>query len=320
MWNGRAFPLIHQVTKGVNLIKPDSTIAMNMCRERWSCLCGRGTPTASMASNTMRLMHVINLKDIQIHPSTKSEEVGAAQKKRMVEEHQEERRDKIVEFIPCPSPVELDPEPRESVIIAKRSINASFPEVDYCREREEVLSHGGVGIVWHVLEERNTLEKEKEKKELGKKKEEVEKDLVKVMPKLKEFPEENDSLKTKLVFEEKKKKMCEDKAAAELGKSVNLWVHNAMKDHIVEKTVKAQHPEVDVIGITFEEQRGVEENGESRTVDFCLEIKLKWDHNNEGRTVFPPNFNFEFIVVEEEEPEVARGAKVRENEPEQKVN
>ncbi|GKV33954.1 hypothetical protein SLEP1_g42388 [Rubroshorea leprosula] len=125
----------------------------------------------------------------------KSEEVGLAQKRMRVEEQE----------------------------VAKRFINSMFPEVDRCRAREEVLSHGGVGIVQHVLEaanlvnalsqeffetlkERNTLAKENE--DLRTMKEEVEKDLAKAMPELMHLQEENDLLKMKLMFEERKRKMC----------------------------------------------------------------------------------------------------------------
>ncbi|GKU89021.1 hypothetical protein SLEP1_g3216 [Rubroshorea leprosula] len=56
----------------------------------------------------------------------------------------------------------------------------------------------------------------------------------------------------------------------------------------------------------------MEENGESGTVDFGLKDKLKWDHDSEGRTIFPPNFDFKFVVVKEEEPDINGGAEVKE--------
>ncbi|GKV06336.1 hypothetical protein SLEP1_g18237 [Rubroshorea leprosula] len=116
----------------------------------------------------------------------------------------------------------------KSMTVAKRFTNSTFLEVDYHRAREKVLSHGGVGIVKHVLEaaslmnalsqkffetlkESNVLAKEKE--DLGKKKEKVEKDLVEAILELMRLQEENDSLKTKLMFEERKRKICEDKIA-----------------------------------------------------------------------------------------------------------
>ncbi|GKV38498.1 hypothetical protein SLEP1_g46408 [Rubroshorea leprosula] len=125
-------------------------------------------------------------------------------------------------------------------------------------------------------------------------------------------------------------------AFLELKGNVQTLVHNGMKEHIsnfissssfdnivnlyrlptaiiaftdCRKKVKTVYPEVDVTRITFGEQEaGVEEDGESMSADFRPEIKLKWDHDADGRTVFPPNFDFEFVAVEEEEEaEVERG-------------
>ncbi|GKV49684.1 hypothetical protein SLEP1_g56422 [Rubroshorea leprosula] len=127
-------------------------------------------------------------------------------------------------------------------------------------------------------------------------------------------------------------------AFLELKGNVQTLVHNGMKEHIgnfissssfdnivnlyrlptaiiaftdCRKKVKTVYPEVDVTRITFGEQEaGVEEDGESMSADFRPEIKLKWDHDADGRTVFPPNFDFEFVAVEEE------GAEVEEDEVE----
>ncbi|GKV41988.1 hypothetical protein SLEP1_g49450 [Rubroshorea leprosula] len=81
------------------------------------------------------------------------------------------------------------------------------------------------------------------------------------------------------------------------------------------KKVKAQHPKLDVTTFTFRDQEGgVAEKGDSKTVDFHPKVKLRWDHDNDGRTIFPPKFDFNFVVVEEE-AEVAGGAEVGENKP-----
>ncbi|GKV42156.1 hypothetical protein SLEP1_g49593 [Rubroshorea leprosula] len=140
-------------------------------------------------------------------------------------------------------------------------------------------------------------------------------------------------------------------AFLELKGNVQTLVHNAMKEHIsnfissssfdnivnlyrlptaiiaftdCRKKVKTVYPEVDVTRITFGEQEaGVEEDGESMSADFRPEIKLKWEHDADGRTVFPPNFDFEFVAVEEggaevEEDEVeagVEGAGVDESQP-----
>ncbi|GKV34316.1 hypothetical protein SLEP1_g42693 [Rubroshorea leprosula] len=110
-------------------------------------------------------------------------------------------------------------------------------------------------------------------------------------------------------------------AFLELKGNVQTLVHNGMKEHIsnfissssfdnivnlyrlptaiiaftdCRKKVKTIYPEVDVTRITFREQEaGVEEDGESMSADFRPEIKLKWEHDADGRTIFPPNFDFE---------------------------
>ncbi|GLU06910.1 hypothetical protein SLE2022_238950 [Rubroshorea leprosula] len=78
------------------------------------------------------------------------------------------------------------------------------------------------------------------------------------------------------------------------------------------KKVKAQYPEVDVTTVTFgEQEEGVEEDGESLSADFRPLIKLRWEHDAEGRTIFPPAFDAELVAVEEgEEEEEAREAEV----------
>ncbi|GKV43253.1 hypothetical protein SLEP1_g50567 [Rubroshorea leprosula] len=127
------------------------------------------------------------------------------------------------------------------------------------------------------------------------------------------------------------------KGAAELKKNVNLLVHNGMEEHIsnflnsstfqnilklyrlptaivaftdCRKKVKAQYPEVDVTTVTFgEQEEGVEVDGESLSADFRPLIKLRWEHDAEGRTIFLPAFNVELVAVEEgEEEEEAQGA------------
>ncbi|GKV13327.1 hypothetical protein SLEP1_g24353 [Rubroshorea leprosula] len=52
-----------------------------------------------------------------------------------------------------------------------------------------------------------------------------------------------------------------------------------------------------------EQEEGVEEDGESLSADFRPQVKLRWVHDAEGRAVFPPNFDFEFMAMEEEEGE-----------------
>ncbi|GKV39523.1 hypothetical protein SLEP1_g47281 [Rubroshorea leprosula] len=128
------------------------------------------------------------------------------------------------------------------------------------------------------------------------------------------------------------------KAFKELKGNMRKLVHNGMKDHIsnfissssfdsivnlyrlptaiiafidCRKKVKAAYPEVDVTKVTFgEQEEGVEEDGESMSADFRPQIKLRWEDDADGLAVFPPQFDFEFVAVEEE------GAEVEEDEVE----
>ncbi|GKV04798.1 hypothetical protein SLEP1_g16906 [Rubroshorea leprosula] len=121
-------------------------------------------------------------------------------------------------------------------------------------------------------------------------------------------------------------------AFLELKGNVQTLVHNGMKEHIsnfissssfdnivnlyrlptaiiaftdCRKKVKDAYPEVDVTKVTFDEQEeGVEEDGESMSADFRPQIKLRWEDDANGRAVFPPQFDFEFVAVEDEGAEV----------------
>ncbi|GKV46477.1 hypothetical protein SLEP1_g53458 [Rubroshorea leprosula] len=140
-------------------------------------------------------------------------------------------------------------------------------------------------------------------------------------------------------------------AFLELKGNVQTLVHNGMKEHIsnfissnsfdnivnlyrlptaiiaftdCRKKVKAEYPEVDITKITFGKQEGgVEEDGESMSADFRPQIKLRWEDDANGRAVFPPQFDFEFVAVEEEGAEVeedeveagVEGAEVNESQP-----
>ncbi|GKV21715.1 hypothetical protein SLEP1_g31669 [Rubroshorea leprosula] len=130
-------------------------------------------------------------------------------------------------------------------------------------------------------------------------------------------------------------------AFKELKGNMQKLVHNGMKEHIsnflssswfdsivnlyrlptaiiaftdCRKKVKAAYPEVDVTKVTFgEQEEGVEEDGESMSADFRPQIKLRWEDDADDLAVFPSQFDFEFLAVEEEE------AEVEENEVEARV-
>ncbi|GKV01685.1 hypothetical protein SLEP1_g14225 [Rubroshorea leprosula] len=289
-----------------------------------------------------------------------SEEVAPLQRKKRKVSQPEARGDQVVEFVPRPSPPETDPEvrEREEAVVrglgqgkgpfpqpsfqkslfeatnttgAKHFLNSTLPEVDRMQVKDEVVSHMGYTVVRHALESAswtNALAQEyaesKEKGEWEKQKREMQRRLDEVLPSVTQLQNENDVLSTKLVLEECKRKICEEKlkaqdkymdnmrkGAAELKKNVNLLVHNGMEEHIgnflnsntfenilklywlpiaivaftdCRKKVKAQYPKVDVTTVTFGEQ----EEG--------------------GRTIFPPAFDAKLVAVEgEEEEEEAQG-------------
>ncbi|GKV48212.1 hypothetical protein SLEP1_g55038 [Rubroshorea leprosula] len=288
---------------------------------------------------------------------------------------EEVRGSEVLQFIPRPPLVELDPELKESEAEgagvrapgkgkglvpqlsfqsslfdaknstgARRFINATFPEVNALAQEfmESVKDRS--------LLQRQCEQLQKEKEELEKKNKDMQEALDEVVPTVKQLEEKRDSLSTKLVFEEKKRKISKIEREAqekeikamkevvvELKKNVQLLVHNGMEEHIsnfvnsssfdnivnlyrlptailaftdCRKKVKAEYPEVNITKITFgKQEEEVEENGESMSANFRPQIKLRWDRDVQGRTVFPPNFDFEFVAVEEEEAEV-KGAEV----------
>ncbi|GKV48238.1 hypothetical protein SLEP1_g55064 [Rubroshorea leprosula] len=223
---------------------------------------------------------------------------------------------------------------------ARWFINNTFPEVDQSNAREEALRYGGASVVKHVLErQRDQLQKEKEElekknKELQESLNEVvptvsqlEQERASLSTKL-TFEES----KRRIAESEREAQAQEMKlmteAFKELKGNMRKLVHNGMKEHIsnfissssfdsivnlyrlptaiiaftdCRKKVKAQYPKVDVTKITFGEQEGgVEEDGESMSADFRPQIKLRWEDDVDGLAVFPPQFDFEFVVVEEE--------------------
>ncbi|GKV11323.1 hypothetical protein SLEP1_g22587 [Rubroshorea leprosula] len=111
--------------------------------------------------------------------------------------------------------------------------------------------------------------------------EQLQKEKDKLEKKNKEMQEALDEV----VQEKEIRKMKE--AMVELKKNVQLLVHNGMEEHIT----------------NF-----------NNSILFDNIIKLRWDHDEEGHTDFPLNFDFEFVAVEEEEVE-AEGAELEESQP-----
>ncbi|GKV29599.1 hypothetical protein SLEP1_g38508 [Rubroshorea leprosula] len=195
------------------------------------------------------------------------------QKKRKVAEP-EVKRDEAVEFVPRPSPPEVDSEVREreetevrgpskgkelippplfqkslfdatNITGAKQFLNATLPEVDRRQARDEAMSQLGARVVRHSLKSASW-------------------NIINLY-----------RLSTAIL---------------------------AFTD--CRKKVKAQYPEVNIMMVTFgEQEEGVEEDGESFSADFWPLIKLRWEHDAEGRTNFLPAFDAELVAVKEEEEE-----------------
>ncbi|GKV45300.1 hypothetical protein SLEP1_g52405 [Rubroshorea leprosula] len=243
-----------------------------------------------------------------------------------------------------------------NVMGARWFINSTFPEVDKRNAREEALRYGGASVVKHVLEKEKE-EMEKKNKDLQESLDEVvptlkqlEQERASLSTKL-GFEESK-----RKISESEREAQAEElkltkEAFLELKGNVQTLVHNGMKEHIsnfissssfdnivnlyrlptaiiaftdCRKKVKVEYPEVDITKITFgEQEEGVEEDGESMSADFRPQIKLRWEDDANGRAVFPPQFDFEFVAVEEEGAEVeedemeagAEGAEVDENQP-----
>ncbi|GKV15593.1 hypothetical protein SLEP1_g26370 [Rubroshorea leprosula] len=201
--------------------------------------------------------------------------------------------------------------------MTKRCINTYFPEMDCQWAKEEVAVHGGVGVVCHVLsckshqyivkqvfqepKERNKLNKEIAK--LVKKNEEARWEKANLILEVKKLQDENATLWKDSENSYQKRKICEDeleKKEKELDKvrkaatKLELEVHNFVERHLA-NFLKSS---------TFENivnlyQVEVKENGESSIVDFHPKIELKWDRDSRGRIIYPPNFDFKFISVDD---------------------
>ncbi|GKV13384.1 hypothetical protein SLEP1_g24394 [Rubroshorea leprosula] len=256
------------------------------------------------------------------------EERGALQKKKKVVE-EEERGIEVPQFIPRPPPIELDPELRESeegaevrapgkgkglvpplsfqsslfevknMMGARRFINSTFPEVDKRHARDKALRYCAASVVKHVLEE--FMDSVKEHSLLQRQCDQLQKENEELEKKNKELQEALDEAKEITLMND---------AFMELKENVQMLVHNGMKEHINNFISSNSFDNI----ITFgEQEERVEENGESMLADFRPQIKLRWDHDVDGRTVFPPKFDFKFLAVEEE------GAEVEEDEVEARV-
>ncbi|GKV04960.1 hypothetical protein SLEP1_g17037 [Rubroshorea leprosula] len=231
---------------------------------------------------------------------------------------------------------------------ARWFINTTFPKVDKRNAWDEALRYCGASVVKHVLEsaswvnglaqefmnsvkERSLLQRQcdqlqKEKDELEKKNKDLQEALNEVVPTVKQLEQERVSLSTKLVFEESKRRISKSEREAqakeiglmkdafvELKENVQKLVHNGMKEHINNFISSCSFDNIVNLSPSAEQEEGVEEDGESMSADFCPQIKLRWEHDADRRAIFPPQFDFEFIAMEDE------GAEVEEDEVEARV-
>ncbi|GKV09620.1 hypothetical protein SLEP1_g21092 [Rubroshorea leprosula] len=201
--------------------------------------------------------------------------------------------------------------------IAKRFINAYFPEVDRQCAKDKVAARGSVGVVRQALEtvnlvnvlsnehheslrDRNQLRKENV--ELVKKNEEAEVKVAKLKTEMEELRKENATLKKDSELSYKKRKICEDeleKKEKELDEVVRvaaeleLKVHNSVEEHVA-GFLKSN---------TFEDI--VKLYWLSTTIVAFFDCQKKWNKENKGRTILPSNFSFEFIPAGDEGTEGA---------------
>ncbi|GKV03026.1 hypothetical protein SLEP1_g15391 [Rubroshorea leprosula] len=177
-----------------------------------------------------------------------SEETAPLQRKKRRVAELEGRVDEVVEFVPRPSPPEIDPEVQErgeaevrglsggrertlphayqkglfeatNMTRAKHFLNTTLPDVDRMQAKNEVLSHAGYTVVRHALEcdalRKEKEELQKEKGELQKKNQQIQRRLDEVTPTVTELQSDNNVLSTKLSLEERKRKICEEKLEAQ---------------------------------------------------------------------------------------------------------
>ncbi|GKV02581.1 hypothetical protein SLEP1_g15003 [Rubroshorea leprosula] len=277
----------------------------------------------------------------------KRAEEAAAQKRKRVEEVQQPQTDALIEFVPRPPPVQIDPSLREVGVVghgkgkespvprqkssfyestsktaAKRFIRSTFPEVDLNRARHQVEEHGGSGVVRHALEERNNLVDKYDK--LNLQKQSAEQNFNDLTSELEKVREELVFAKAATDAEVEKRRIAEEELAkargelAEVQRRTEPEVHNLVEKHVSEFVNSETFLEI-VDLFRMPTLAGVEEDGESRTAEFRPDITLSWEQDEAGRTVLPPRLEYEFVAVDEE-TEAPATAEVGETAAEQEVD
>ncbi|GKV37550.1 hypothetical protein SLEP1_g45571 [Rubroshorea leprosula] len=262
-------------------------------KSRTSTAAGKGVPKKQTTSRTsVPALEAPPRSDLKRKASEEtSEEVQPLKRKKKDLLEDFAKGDEVVEFVPCPPPSSLF-NPKNSTG-AKRFLKATLPAVDQRQAREEVMSRGAGIVVKHALESASWVnalahefsESVKEGNSLPRQCEELQKEKEE---------SERDTLSTRLVFEEQKRKICEytidaqekemkwmEESMTDFKKKVEVMVHNSMEQHIVgflkshafeeivnlyrlptavlaftecRKKLKAKYPEVDVTLVTFGEQ------------------------------------------------------------------
>ncbi|GKV38980.1 hypothetical protein SLEP1_g46826 [Rubroshorea leprosula] len=207
----------------------------------------------------------------------------------------------LAEFVPQPPPVQIDPTLREVGVVthgmakessiprqkssfienasktaAKRFIRCTFLEVDLKRARHEVDKHGGFGIVCHTLETANLMNA-------------LAVEYCNCLKERNSFADKNDELNWE--------KLASSKAAIEAE---------------VEKRKKSEE-ELAKARDELAEEVGVEEDGESKTVEFRLDITLSWERDEARLTMLPPSLEYEFVAIDEDGAKVPENTEVEDN-------
>ncbi|GKV30491.1 hypothetical protein SLEP1_g39296 [Rubroshorea leprosula] len=177
-----------------------------------------------------------------------SEEVAPLQRKKRKVADPEVGRDEVIEFVPRPSPPEIDPELKEGEEAGVRGPGKGKELVPPHSYQKKYAKSVRDCASWQrqceaLLKAKEELQKEKG--ELQKKNQQMQRRLDEVTPTVTELQSDNSVLSTKLSLEERKRKICEEKpeaqdkyieslkkGAVELKKNVELLVHNGMEGHI----------------------------------------------------------------------------------------
>ncbi|GKV27940.1 hypothetical protein SLEP1_g37051 [Rubroshorea leprosula] len=170
-----------------------------------------------------------------------------------------------------------------------------LPRSGHQRARDEVATRGSVGVVRQALEAVNivnTLANEHHKSL---------RDRTQLRKENAKLVKKNEEVELEICEDELEKKEKELDEVMRVEAELELKVHNSFEEHVAE-FLKSNTFE-DIVKLyrlptTIEGE--VEEDGESNIVDFRPKVTLKWDRHSRSRTIFPLNFSFEFVPMDNE--------------------